>query len=87
MGAGRRQHHAREQAMRDANAEANRQKAMMEQQQGNLMAQMGLAAGPQAAAPGAIPPEAMMQGGPPPPSSPVDQMRAMMQAGMEAGVG
>ena len=33
MGAGRRQHHAREQAMRDANAEANRMKAMMEQQQ------------------------------------------------------
>ena len=33
MGSQRRQHHRREQAMRDANAEANRQRAMMEQQQ------------------------------------------------------
>ena len=77
----------REEQARAAEAAQADQQAMMEQQQGNLMAQMGLAAGPQAAAPGAIPPEAMMQGGPPPPSSPVDQMRAMMQAGMGAGVG
>jgi len=33
MGAGRRQHHAQEQAKRDAAAEAERQKAMMEEQQ------------------------------------------------------
>ena len=33
MGAGRRQHHAQQQAMRDANAEANRQAEMMRQQQ------------------------------------------------------
>ena len=33
MGAGRRQHHAQEQAKRDANEAANRQKALMEQQQ------------------------------------------------------
>ena len=33
MGAGRRQHHAQQAAMRAANEEANRQKAMMEAQQ------------------------------------------------------
>ena len=33
MGAGRRQHHRQQEAMRAANAEANRMKAMMEQQQ------------------------------------------------------
>ena len=42
MGAGRRQHHAREQAMRDANAEANRQRAMMEQQQKAMEEQLKL---------------------------------------------
>ena len=33
MGAGRRQHHRQQEAMRAANAEANRMKAMMEEQQ------------------------------------------------------
>jgi len=42
MGAGRRQHHRREQAMRDANAEANRQRAMMEQQQKAMEEQLKL---------------------------------------------
>ena len=40
MGAGRRQHHAQQDAMRRANEEANRQKAMMEQQQRAMEAQL-----------------------------------------------
>jgi len=40
MGAGRRQHHAQQEAMRSANEEANRQKAMMEQQQRMMEEQM-----------------------------------------------
>jgi hypothetical protein len=74
----------REEQARAAEAAQADQQAMMEQQQGNLMAQLGLAAGPQAAAPGAIPPEMMAQGGAPPPGGPVEQMRAMMQAGAGA---
>jgi len=47
------------------------------------MAQLGLAAGPQAAAPGAIPPEMMAQGQPaPPPMSPQDNMRQLLQSGL-----
>ena len=40
MGAGRRAHHAREQAKRDAVAEANRMKAIMDEQQRALEAQL-----------------------------------------------
>ena len=42
MGAGRRQHHAQQEAMRAANAEANRQKAMMEAQQRAMEEQLKL---------------------------------------------
>lgn len=42
MGAGRRQHHAQQEAMRAANDEANRQKALMEQQQKAMEQQMAL---------------------------------------------
>ena len=42
MGAGRRQHHAQQNAMRAANEEANRQKAMMEQQQRAMEEQLKL---------------------------------------------
>jgi len=42
MGAGRRQHHAQQAAMRAANEEANRQKAMMEQQQRAMEEQLKL---------------------------------------------
>ena len=42
MGAGRRQHHAQEQAKRDANEAANRQKALMEQQQRAMEEQLKL---------------------------------------------
>ena len=42
MGAGRRQHHAQQQAMRAANEEANRQKAMMEAQQRAMEEQLKL---------------------------------------------
>lgn len=42
MGASRREHHRREQAMRDASAEANRQRAMMEQQQQAFAQQLSL---------------------------------------------
>ena len=42
MGAGRRQHHAQQAAMRAANEEANRQKAMMEAQQRAMEEQLKL---------------------------------------------
>lgn len=42
MGAGKRQHHAQEQAKRDANEAANRQKALMEQQQRAMEEQLKL---------------------------------------------
>ena len=42
MGAGRRQHHAQQEAMRAANEEANRQAAMMAEQQRLFQEQMRL---------------------------------------------
>ena len=42
MGAGKRQHHAQEQAKRDANEAANRQKALMEEQQRAMEEQLKL---------------------------------------------
>lgn len=42
MGAGRRQHHAQQEAMRAANAEANRQQEMMRQQQAAFEEQLKL---------------------------------------------
>ena len=42
MGAGRRQHHAQQEAMRRANEEANRQRALMEQQQRAMEEQLKL---------------------------------------------
>jgi len=63
-----------------AAAEAAQQEAMADP-----MAQMGLAAGPGAAAPAALPPE-MMQGGPPPlqPGSPQMDMEAMLASALGA---
>ena len=73
----------REEQARAAEAAQADQQAMMEQQQGNLLAQMGLAAGPQAAAPGAIPPEAMAAGagGAPGPQNMRDVLMAAAQGG------
>jgi len=69
--------------------QAEAQQAAMEQQaaqqaQMSPQAQLGLAAGPQAAAPGAIPPEmmaALQQQQQQVPARPQDQMRQMLQAG------
>jgi len=72
----------REEQARAAEAAQADQQAMMEQQQGNLLAQMGLAAGPQAAAPGAIPPEALQQAGAPPGQM---SMRDMLMAAAQGG--
>lgn len=70
--------------------EAAMQEQAAMQQQMSPQAQMGLAAGPQAAAPGALPPEimaAMMGGGAPagPPPTPTGDMRQMLQAAMGGG--
>jgi hypothetical protein len=67
--------------------EAAMQEQAAMQQQMSPQAQMGLAAGPQAAAPGALPPEmmaAMMSGGAPagPPATPTGDMRQMLQAAL-----
>jgi len=72
----------REEQARAAEAAQADQQALAEQQQGNLMAQLGLAAGPQAAAPAAVPPEAMAaQGQAPGPQSMRDVLMAAAQGG------